>query len=76
MPGLLWLRRRRPGGLALRFHALMQMAEYVPWIGPDWPDASRRLLLVGESHYVTDPRDDSDHRVASLLGSVPEASSG
>lgn len=40
------------------------------WVGPDWPLRSPRLLLLGDSHYLTDPGDDSAELTRDIIGDV------
>lgn len=40
------------------------------WVGPDWPSPSRRLLLLGDSHYLTDPVDDSAELTRAIIRDV------
>lgn len=41
-----------------------------PWVGTEWRSASPRLLLLGDSHYLTDPSDDSANLTCDIVGGV------
>ena len=40
------------------------------WVGPNWPPPSPRLLLLGDSHYLTDPGDDSAELTRDIVRDV------
>jgi hypothetical protein len=40
------------------------------WVGEAWYRIAPRLLLLGDSHYVTDPRDDSPELTRDIITSV------
>jgi hypothetical protein len=40
------------------------------WAGPDWPPSPPRLLLLGDSHYLTDPDDDSAELTRDIVRDV------
>jgi hypothetical protein len=48
----------------------MTIAPYLPWLPHEWRSRSTRLLLVGESHYVTDPNEDSDQLTKNIIQGV------
>lgn len=43
---------------------------HAPWIGKSWKGEVKRLCLVGESHYVTDPKDDSEQLTCEVIQAV------
>jgi hypothetical protein len=43
---------------------------YEPWIGPGYQGAAQRVLLLGESHYLTDPVDDSVNLTRDIIRDV------
>ena len=48
------------------------MAEHIhaPWVGDDWESASPRLMLLGDSHYLTDLSDDSTGLTQDIVRSI------
>lgn len=44
--------------------------EHLPWRGPAYGSEPKRILLLGDSHYVTDSRDDSPDLTQAIVRSV------
>lgn len=45
-------------------------APYAPWIGLNYRTANPRVMLVGESHYVSNPSDDAPTLTCDIVEAV------
>jgi hypothetical protein len=45
-------------------------AGHIPWVGPTFRSSTRRVLLLGESHYVSNLAEDSPTLTCDILGAV------